>query len=243
MQVMPTRISDFGVNSLYSLLVVGALRLGQRALVFLEVSRIFDLAAVGQRGECAQAEIDANFAGSAGLALGNLDLQAEIPAPTRVLREASALDFAVDGAASPQPITALEIDHRVAIEFDGARSCEWNPAEAFLSPPVRAAPRCVSINNELFADGLHRIAVQTEERAAPGRQLDQIEGTRPTLFLASRRLLDLAAIIPDVVDRPRMGTKALGGGGILNAVSIGEGHTRHLVGPLSHARAAATCCA
>jgi hypothetical protein len=76
-------------------------------------------------------------------------------------------------------------------------------------------------------------------RAAPGRQLDQIEGTRPTLFLASRRLLNLAAIIPDVVGRPRMGTKVLGGGGILNAVSIAEDHTRHLVGPLSHAIAAA----
>ena len=92
MQVMSTRIGDFGVNSLYSFLVAGALRLGQRALVFLEVSRIFDLAAVGQRGQCAQAEIDANFAGSAGLALSNLDLQAEIPAPTRVLRKASGLD-------------------------------------------------------------------------------------------------------------------------------------------------------
>ena len=228
MQVMPTCIGDFCMNSPHSFLVAGALRLGQRALVFLEVPRIFDLAAVGQRGQCAQAEIDANFAGSAGLALTNLDLQAEIPAPTCVLRKASGLDLAVDGAATPEPITALEIDHRVAVEFDGARSREWNPAEAFLPPPVRSAPRCISTNNESLADGLHRIAVQTEERAAPGRQLDQIKGTRPTLFLASRRLLDLAAIIPDVVDRPRMSTKALGGGGILDAVSIGEDHTLHL---------------
>ena len=144
------------------------------------------------------------------------------------------------GAATPEPITALEIDHRVAVEFDGARSCEWNPAEAFLPPPVRAAPCCISISDELLADCLHRIAVQTEERAAPGRQLDQIEGTRPTLFLASRCLLDLAAIIPDVVGRPRMGTKALGGGCILNAVSIGEDHTLHPIGPLNHARAAAS---
>ena len=104
------------------------------------------------------------------------------------------------------------------------------------SSRVRAAPCCISISDELLADGLHRIAVQTEERATPGRQLDQIEGIRPTLFLASRRLLDLATIIPDVVDRPRMSTKALGVGCILNAVSIGEDHTLHLIGPLSHAR-------
>ena len=101
---------------------------------------------------------------------------------------------------------------------------------------MRAASRCISISNKLLADGLHRAAVQTKERAAPGRQLDQIEGTRPRLFLASRRLLDLATIIPDVVDRPRMSTKALGGGCILNAVSIGQDHTLHLIGPLSHAR-------
>src|SRR5262249_46305572 len=47
------------------------------------------------------------------------------------------LDLAVSGAATPEPITALEIDHRVAVEFDGARMREWNPAEAFLPPPVR----------------------------------------------------------------------------------------------------------
>ena len=136
MQVMPTRIGDFGVNSPYAFFVPGALRLGQPALVFLEVPRIFDLPAVGQRGQCAQAEIDANFAGSAGLALSNLELQAEIPAPTRVLRKASGLDLAIDGAATPKPITALEVDRRVAVEFDGARSCEWNPAEA--SSPASA---------------------------------------------------------------------------------------------------------
>ena len=59
MQVVSTRIGDFGVNSPYAFLVAGALRLGQPVLVFLEVPRIFDLAAVGQRGQCDQAEIDA----------------------------------------------------------------------------------------------------------------------------------------------------------------------------------------
>ena len=97
MQVVSTRIGDFGVNSPYAFLVAGALRPGQLVLVFLEVPRIFDLAAVGQRGQCAQAEIDANFAGSAGLALTNLDLEAEIPTPTRVLREASGVDLASTG--------------------------------------------------------------------------------------------------------------------------------------------------
>src|SRR5262249_35150780 len=111
MQVMPTRIGDFGVNSPSAFLVAGALRLGQRALVFLEVPRIFDLAAIGQRGQCAEAEIDANFASSAGLALSNGDLQAEIPAPTRVLRKASGLDLAARGAAAPEPITAVEIEY------------------------------------------------------------------------------------------------------------------------------------
>ena len=172
MQVVSTRISDFGVNSLYAFLVAGALRFGQQGPVFLEVPRVFDLAAVRYRSQCAQAEIDTNFAGSASLAFSNLGSQAEILAPTRVLRRASGLDLAVDGAAKPDPITALEIDHRVAVEFDGARGREWNPAEAFLPPPVRAAPRCISIIHELLADGLHRIAMQTEERTAPGRQLD-----------------------------------------------------------------------
>jgi hypothetical protein len=37
-----------------------------------------------------------------------------------------------------------------------------------------------------------------------------------------------------------MSTEALGGDCILNAVSIGEDHTLHLIGPLSHARAAAS---
>ena len=228
------------VDTLHPFLIAGALRLRQRALVFLEVPRIFDLAAIGQRSQCAQAEIDANFAGTAGLALSNLDLEAEIPAPTRVLREASGLDLAIDRAATPEPITAAEIDHGVAVEFDGARGRKRDPAEAFLPPPVRAAARFVSIDNKLPADGLHGIAVQTEERTAPSRELDKIEGTRPTFFLASRCLLRFAAEVPNAIHRHSMGTEALGGGCILNAVSIGEDHTLHLIRRLSLARAAAS---
>ena len=92
-------------------------------------------------------------------------------------------------------------------------------SRGFSSPASAGGAALLSISSELLADGLHRIAMQTKKRTAPGRQLDQIERTRPTLFLASRRLLDLAAIIPDVIDRLRMGTEALGGGCILNAVS------------------------
>ena len=167
MQVMPTRICDFGVNGPYSFFVAGALRLRQCALGFLEVPWIFDLAAIGQRGQCAQAEIDANFAGSADLALSNLGLQAEIPAPARVLCKASGLDLAVDGTATLEPVTALEVDHRISVEFDGTRGREWNPPKAFLRPPARTSVRCVSICNKLLADGLDRIAMQTEERTAP----------------------------------------------------------------------------
>ena len=236
MQVMPTCICDFGVDTLNPFLIAGALRLRQGALVFLKVPRIFNLAAIGQRGKCAQAEIDANFAGSAGLALSNLNLQAEIPAPARVLRKASGLDLAIDWAATPEPITAAEIDHGVAVEFDGARGRKRDPAEAFLPPPVRAAARSVSIDNKLTADGLHGIAVQTEEQTAPSRELDKIEGTRPTFFLASRCLLRFAAEVPNAIHRQRMGTEALGAGRILNAVSIGEHHTVYLIGRLSLAR-------
>lgn len=221
---MSPRIGDFGVNSPCAFLIASALRLGERVLIFLEVPRVFDLAAIGERGECAQTEINANFAGSAGLGLGILDLQAEIPAPTGVLRKASALDFAIDWTATPKPITAFQIDHRVAIDRNSARSRERNPPKALLAPPMRAASHCIAIGNESLADSLHCVAVQTEERTAPGRQPDQIEDTRPTLFLASRRLLGLAAIIPDAVDRQRMSAEALGGGCILDAVSIGEEH-------------------
>jgi hypothetical protein len=224
-QVMSARIGNFRMNCPHPFFVGGPLRFSQCGLVFLEVSKIFDLDAVRQRGQCDQAKVDANFACSAGLGLSNVDLKAKIPALTSVLRKASGLDFAADGATVPEPITALKIDHRAPLELDSARSREWNPTEAFLAPPLWTPLRCISINDKLLADGLHSIAMQTNERATPNRQLDEIKDTRPTLFLTSRRFLDLAAIIPHVVDRAGMGTEAVGGGRILNAVSIGQDHS------------------
>jgi hypothetical protein len=75
---------------------------------------------------------------------------------------------------------------RVILEMSGTRIRKWH-----LSRPLLTPPRVISItDNYSLADRLHRIAMRGELCAAPARQLDEIKGARPMVFLASRRLLE-----------------------------------------------------
>jgi hypothetical protein len=223
-QVVPTHVGDFRVNRLYPSLFAGSLRIGEQCLVLFEMTRIVNLASIRQRGQCHQAEIDANFPGSAGPDFGNLDTEAEVPASTRVFCEAAGFDSAADMTTAPEPITAIDVNHRVADQRDRARGRKRNPTQAPFPAPTRTARRDVAVNDKLLADGLNSVAMQTKQYAASGCQLDEVEGAGPWPLVSSRRLLRLAAEIPDAIHRPSMSAEVLRSRCVLDAVSVGENH-------------------
>src|SRR5205807_597987 len=124
-----------GVDCPSALLVVCALCRSERPLIFLEMSQVRDLGAIGQSGQRIQSEIDADFANAASLGLGNFHLKTDIPAAACILRETSGFDLTVDRAAVPKPIAPPEVGHRIAIDLDGASGDEGYPAEGFSAAP------------------------------------------------------------------------------------------------------------
>src|SRR6185436_14507785 len=162
MQVVSSGVDNLRVDCLRTTLVASALRHSQCSLVFPVVSKVGDLRSIGHRRQSIQPEVDADFARSAGIVGCNLDLEVEIPAPLCVLGEAAASNIATNWPAIPEAIPSLEVDHRIAVQLDGAGGSERNPAEGLLATPPRASAVQIAATNELLADRLHGVAVQAK---------------------------------------------------------------------------------
>jgi hypothetical protein len=224
MQVVPACVSDFRMNGLNPPPLPGALCLGKDALVFFEMTRILNLVSIRQRGERYQPKIDANFAGSAGPSFGDLDNEVEIPATARVLCETAGFDSTVYGTTAPKPIPAPDVSYRVASERDRTPGRKGNPTKALFPAPTRTARGGIAIDDELLADGLNSIAMQTKQRACSGCQPDKGKGAWPRPFGSSSHLLCFATEVPDIIHCSGMSTESLSGRCVLDAVSVGENH-------------------
>src|SRR5262249_28284487 len=141
-QVILSCIGDLGVDCRHAFLVAGALCLRERGLVALEVFRVLDLTTVGQRGERAQSEINADLIAATVLFVDDLDLQIEIPATAGVLCKRAAFDLALDRAAVPEPIATLaRVEHS---------RIEWINASLELAATLKEARERFP-SNERFA--------------------------------------------------------------------------------------------
>jgi hypothetical protein len=224
MQVVSACIGDLRVNGLYSLSFADTLRIGEEGLVFLEITRIINLASIGQRGQRHQAKIDPDFTGSAGPSFSNLYTEAEVPASARVLRKAAGFDSPAESTSVPKPIAASGVSYGVAGQSDGPGGRKRNPTKILLSTPMRTPPRGVSIHDISLADGLNGVAVQTKQLATSGRQFDKGKGAWPRPLVSSRRFLRRAAEVPDAIHRVGMDAEVPRARCVLDAVSVGENH-------------------
>ena len=182
-----------------------------------------------ERRQGLEAQVDADLASPMLPILRSLDLQIEIPAAAGVLSEAAAVNFTLERAAEPEPISALEEDHRITVPADRARRLEGDPPQGFLPPPSRPLAMGISRDRKLLAHRLHGIRVQAEELAAAGSELDQIEARRPTLIVPAGALLNLPEIVPHPVHCPSLLLKMPTGGRILDPVPVGQHHGNMVV--------------
>ena len=222
-EVLPT-VRDLGVDGSNSGLAPGTLRNGERLLVLAAETRRLDLLARRKRCQALEAQVDTDLASPVLSILRNLDLQIEIPAATGILSEAAAAKLTTERPAEPEPISALEEDHRITVPADRARRLEGDPPQRSLLAPPRPLAMGISRDRKLPADGLNGIRMQAEELAAAESELDQIEARWPAFVVPPGGLLNLPAVVPHPVHRPSLLLKVPTGGRILDPVPICQHH-------------------
>lgn len=229
-EVMPPSSGDLAMDGAGVPLAPSALRPSKLTSPLSKVASVRNPRSVGTRRKCGEPEIDPDCWTLADwLRVFDFDLKAEEPTAAGIASDAASADVGIDRTALPEAVAFAEMYYDIAIEFDGTRCGEWHPAERLLATPSRALPLRVAAGDELFADGLHRIAVQSKQTAAAGRQLDQIKGRRPAFVMPSRSLLDFAAIVPDPVYRSRKRSELLSARSVFDAISVGQQHGRIVV--------------
>lgn len=138
-------------------------------------------------------------------------------------------DLGVGTAVVPEAVATLQMDHRIAVHLDGSGGSEGNPAERLPAAPVGPPAMQVAAADELLADSLDGVAVQSQHGAAAGGEPDHVEAAGPPLVVSAGRLMDLAAIVPDAVDRPGESVEVLAGGRVLDPVAVGQYHASAVI--------------
>lgn len=224
-KVMFSRIGDLRLNGAGDLLPTGALGFPECAFVLPVVPQRRDFGSVAASGERFEPEVYTDLAIANRKIVGNLALEADIPASARVLNERAGTEDAFDAAMLPETETALEVDCGVPVDLNGARDKGY-PAECALGPEAGTKARASAVKvarcGKLAADGLHGIAMQAEFGGASGAELDKVKGRRPSDIHAAFAppfgfALRGDAEIPDLIACDSMASEMLAGDGILDS--------------------------
>ena len=195
-QEMLAGMGDLGVKNPYSALTAGPLRKGELLSVARELPRVTYLFSGGKAHQMLETQVDSDLPGAAVFALCDLEREIEIPAATRILREAAAVNLAIEGSAEPQSVAALQKDRRIAIHTDCAGRLERDPTERFAPAPSTTASVTIARSCKLLTDRLYGIRVQPEFTRDAVSEADQIVSARPTSVPTFGGSLRVAAEVP-----------------------------------------------
>ena len=210
-KLMSARVGDLGVDRLDALLAPGALGARKRGLVPAVVTKRWNARTIAARRKRLEPEIDADRPAAGWKIVRDLTLEADVPSPSRILDERASLELSFNLPRHPEAELAFEVDGHRAIHLQG-RWDKRNPskfaARTGTGPEPRASSLGIARRNELPANRLNRIGVQSKIGGGPRAQLDQVERGRPAGLHSRppaplRFSLDLAAIVPYIIHRAR----------------------------------------
>src|SRR3954470_6660136 len=226
--------SDLPVYPARQRLAPGSLGSRQFGRRFADVTRVLDLLPAGKPGQRTEAEVNADFAVPRRNGIRDLANEIEIPAPFGALAKTTRPDVGWDRPRQPQPVFLTEEGHGIAVDLERPVALERHPSKgplwATAHAPAWLPLRLVPADGELLTHGLHGIAVEPEFLATAAGELDQVEARRPAAGKPAAVVLDGAAVVPDLVDRPGHASEPLARRGILDAVSVRQQHGAILFG-------------
>lgn len=228
MQEMPASIFNLGVNGLDAAFLSRPLGDGQRGFVLRKLTRVRDYGAVRERGECFQSKVNPDFANARGWYSLNLTHEIDVPAAPRVLGERGGFYLSVHDPRQPHPIAALEINNGVALEADRSTITNRYPPERFATSPFWHHAALSGGFVKLLTNRADGIAMNIEFDRRAASELVQVNPRRPLLAPRLGVPLDLAAVVPDVIHRTRVGRQMLAHRRVFDAVSVRQIHAENI---------------
>jgi hypothetical protein len=236
--MVAARVGNLGVDRLNPFLVPGPLSDAKGFLVLSIVLQGGDFASVRTCRQGLQAKVNANRTVAGWQIFRHFALRAHILATTGILCKASGFELALKLAGLPKSKWPFEVADAIVGNPYGARNKRYPAQSAFRSATCSkpwALSLRISRGRKLTANGLYRIAGQSEFCRRSGAKLDQIECRGPTDILSVLPTglcltLDVAAVIPHEIDRSTVVLKVLADRCVFYAIAVSEDHCISLIG-------------
>jgi hypothetical protein len=235
-QVMLSRIRNFGVDSSDAMLVVGSLSDTERFLVPAIVLQRRDFVAIVARRQGFKAKIDANLAVSCREIIFYFTLKSNIPSTTSILAKCASFKLPINLSRLPKAISLFEINN--GRPFDFQRS--WDEGK----PPKRSFWSATGAEFGAFAFGVagcgelttncgDSVGVQSKFLSRASAKLDQINGSRPTGFAAAfppslSFALSMNTEVPNEIHSPTMRKEPLATRFVFNSELKSEHHGKRI---------------
>lgn len=235
MKKIVAAILNLGVNGTRSTLVAGALSNCQFRSKRTKELRSLDLASVTQCSERLQTKINSNFTVSDRLTHLNFDMEADIPAATRILDERSSPGIWGDRTTlvAEEAVSVTEIGDGISFDLS-ALFLKGNPAKGALraeaGSKARHTSRIIATRCKLTANLLDGLLVNAKFSASAFALRYEIEVAWPFALWCSCNIaiLNIALIrdtpVEDLVDCPCVTGERLSRGPIFDTVFISQYH-------------------
>lgn len=237
-QMVASSVRDLGVDRGYAAPVARALRNSEPSGIPFDVPQVRDCLAVTSGRQRFKPEVDADLSGAVRANLIRLKQNVEVPPTAGITGKSERLRLGVAGqiARPPKAIVPLAKSRPPPIQEKTIVCVQRrNPVEILAcASPSRASLLGVSRRHELTTDCVDGDRQNSQFLTGSRSQSNKIEKRRPPAALARQSCLpstlglslDLAAIIPDEIDRRRLSTERplRRGRAVFDSVAVGQDH-------------------
>lgn len=199
-------VRNLGVYLLRLPLVLRSLRCGKFGLKGAQVAGVRNLLAGRECGKVFEAQIYAHGTDRcASIRSGNFHHDIQIPVAPSVLIEAgAAADFAFGQCAGIEDAEGVSPDPESIACTPNHLPVQRNPPERLFAAPAQMRTVLAARLRIVLADAANALRMQPKLFAGAACQVDKVKGGRPPLVPFYSLALNIVAVIPNVIHRPRL---------------------------------------
>jgi len=228
MQVVHPTVGNFGVDRCRALSLSCPLGCRQLSCVLSRVARVAYKGPIAEGGQRFQTKINADLTGSCRLRHINFTQYVYVPTPASIPGKRAALDGSGYGPGHPYFVGPLAINNRVPNNFYSIGAERHPPQGVAVASPFWATPFRGAGDVKCPTDFSYRIAACVEEWRNARTEVVEIVPSRPLSAPLHGVALNLATVVPNVINSTRMSRKVFSGRGVFNPIAIRQKHAGNI---------------